>query len=147
MKRVALILTVAATLSGCSVAMASKHKGVPLEQAMACQTRTCFLGLRDVQVLASQTQPGGEMLETYKILLSQGSTGRAVMHGLLDVATLGIWEVAGTPIEGSASKDKISIVTARYDPSGKLVGATVGDRLPGMPGAVVPVSLPGKPPS
>jgi hypothetical protein len=147
MKRTALILLAATTLGGCSVAMASKHKGVPLEQAMACQSRSCFLSLRDIQVLSSQAVPDGGMLETYKVLLQQGSTGRAVMHGVLDVATFGLWEVAGTPIEGSANKDKISIVTARYDNAGKLVAATVGDRLPGMPGAVVPATLPtgGKP--
>jgi hypothetical protein len=30
---------------------------------------------------------------------SEPSAGRAVAHGVMDVLTLGIWEIAGTPIE------------------------------------------------
>ncbi|HYA76272.1 MAG TPA: hypothetical protein VED83_05120 [Burkholderiaceae bacterium] len=46
---------------------------------------------------------------------AQGSTGRAVMHGLLDVATLGIWEVAGTPIESSYDKEKYYAIRVTYE--------------------------------
>jgi hypothetical protein len=124
-----LVIVVAAiALSGCSVAMASKKKGVSVQEAMNCQTRSCFLTLRDATVMTTANHPDGSMSETYKILLEQGSTGRAVMHGLLDVATLGIWEVAGTPIEGSAGKDQYTIITANYDGAGKLTGAMLGDR-------------------
>ncbi len=121
-------VTASIALSGCSVAMASKKKGVSIEEATRCGTRTCFLTLRDMQTVSTQTQPDGTTVETYRILLEQGSTGRAVMHGLLDVATLGIWEVAGTPIEGSANKDKFTIITAAYDNTGQLTSATLGDR-------------------
>ncbi len=115
-------------LGGCSVSMAAKKRGVSIDEATKCNVRACFLSLRDSQVVSTQTQPDGTMVETYKILLEQGSTGRAVMHGLLDVATLGIWEVAGTPIEGSANKDQFTIITATYDLGGKLTAATFGDR-------------------
>jgi hypothetical protein len=31
---------------------------------------------------------------------NQQSAGRAIGHGVMDVLTLGLWEVVGTPIEG-----------------------------------------------
>ena len=40
--------------------------------------------------------------------------GRAVLHGVADVATLGLWEVVGTPIEGAANGTKMS-VEVTYD--------------------------------
>jgi len=37
------------------------------------------------------------------------------MHGLLDVATLGIGEVAGTPIESSYDKEKYYAIRVTYE--------------------------------
>ncbi|WP_375358747.1 hypothetical protein [Candidatus Tisiphia endosymbiont of Neophilaenus lineatus] len=37
---------------------------------------------------------------------------RAVGHGVLDVMTLGVWEVAGTPVEGAISNNR-GYITAR----------------------------------
>ena len=39
---------------------------------------------------------------------------RAVFHGVADVFTAGLWEVAGTPIEGSFDGKRISVSVA-YD--------------------------------
>ena len=36
-------------------------------------------------------------------------TFRALGHGIADVATLGLWEVAGTPIEGIASGQAVQL--------------------------------------
>ncbi len=51
----------------------------------------------------------------------ESSIGRAVGHGVMDVLTLGLWEVVGTPIEAAASSDKecyrIEVV---YDENDKL---------------------------
>ena len=116
-------------LSGCAVAMAANQKGVDIETASACNTRACFLALRDIAVMTSATAPDGTMTETYKILLHHGSVGRAAMHGVLDVATFGVWEVAGTPIEGSADKSKFVILTAKFDRDGKVMQSTLGDRI------------------
>ena len=52
---------------------------------------------------------------TYKVRAKKGSTARAVMHGLLDVSTLGVWEVAGTPIEGAKGKKKFFAIKVYYD--------------------------------
>ena len=39
--------------------------------------------------------------------------GRAAFHGTMDLLTLGVWEIIGTPIEASAGKT--SKVTVVYD--------------------------------
>lgn len=41
-------------------------------------------------------------------------TLRALGHGAADVYTLGLWEVAGTPIEGAANGHKVQLVV-KYD--------------------------------
>jgi hypothetical protein len=144
MKRVLAIASLI-VLSGCSVAMASKTKGVTLETSQACKSRSCFLALRDVQVMTSTPGADGTLTETYKVLLKKGSAGRAVMHGILDVFTLGAWEVAATPIEGSATKDKFVIVTALFDKDGRVIETAVGDRIPHMAAAPIDSTQPLKP--
>lgn len=128
MKKILSILLMI-SLSGCAVAMASKTKGVKADEAKSCQSRTCFLSLRDIQVMTSTPNSDGTLTETYKVLLKQGSAGRAVLHGLADIATLGAWEVAGTPIEGSAGKGKFLIVTAQFDADGRVIATALGDRI------------------
>ena len=44
---------------------------------------------------------------------NEPSAGRAIGHGVMDVLTLGLWEVAGTPIEGMQGEKKRLAVT--YD--------------------------------
>lgn len=104
-----------------------------MEQVAECRTRADFLKLRDVTIVSTATQPDGDLFETYKVLMEQGSTGRAVMHGLLDVATLGVWEVAGTPIEGAAHKDKYMIVSVLYGKDMTAKSVTLGDPNPAPP--------------
>lgn len=44
---------------------------------------------------------------------NEPSAGRAVAHGVMDVLTLGIWEIAGTPIE--AIQGETYQATVAYD--------------------------------
>jgi hypothetical protein len=37
------------------------------------------------------------------------------MHGVLDVATWGLWEVAGTPMEGAFDKDKYYGIKVKFE--------------------------------
>ena len=51
----------------------------------------------------------------------ESSMGRAITHGILDVLTLGLWEVVGTPIEMGAEADKECYrITVVYDEDNKL---------------------------
>jgi hypothetical protein len=45
---------------------------------------------------------------------NEPSAGRAVGHAVLDVVTLGIWEVVGTPVEATNQGQKIQVYV-RYD--------------------------------
>ncbi len=47
-------------------------------------------------------------------------TGRAILHGALDVLTLGLWEVIGTPAEMIASGEQHS-VTVSYDRAQRVI--------------------------
>lgn len=95
--------------------MAAHKEGADVSQIQACHTRAQFLQL-GAKVVNSERLPSGELVETYQIPKEKGSAARAVMHGLLDVGTLGIWEVAGTPIEGSLDKQEFITVKVTYGP-------------------------------
>ena len=124
MSRIFITLVLIVALSGCSVAMASKKRGVEVAEIMDCRTESCILALKDTEVIETTETDTGKIV-TYRSLQKQGSTGRAVMHGLLDVATLGIWEIAGTPIEGSKRKKEYYIYKIEYDNDGNVLKATI----------------------
>lgn len=111
-------------LSGCSVKMAATKRGVGPEEILSCRSELCILALKDTEQLSEKPFEGGRIV-TYRSLQKQGSTGRAVMHGLLDVATLGIWEVAGTPIEGSKSGEKYFVYKIIYDSEDKITKSSI----------------------
>jgi len=88
-----------ALLSGCSVFMAAQQKGVDVNVLAACKTRTCIMNHGATPIQTTKNKSGSIIAETFQAEIPSGSAARAAMHGVLDVATLGIWEVAGTPIE------------------------------------------------
>jgi hypothetical protein len=114
MRRLVLTAILLGICSSCSVVMASKKEGVNVEQVRSCRTRAQLLAC-GATIVSTDKLPSGELVETYQIPQEKGSTARAVMHGLLDVATFGIWEAAGTPIEGSLSQKEFFIVKVYYN--------------------------------
>lgn len=50
--------------------------------------------------------------------------GRAFLHGAADVFTLGIWEIVGTPVEGTFNGKKMT-VRVLFDESDLVAAATV----------------------
>jgi hypothetical protein len=50
---------------------------------------------------------------------NEPSAGRAIGHGAMDVLTLGLWEVVGTPIEGVQGERYDATIT--YDRADKVV--------------------------
>jgi hypothetical protein len=59
------------------------------------------------------------------------------MHGALDVASLGVWEAVGTPVEGAMRDKKYVVITATYDKTGHTISAALG-----APNTVTPPSTP-----
>ncbi len=100
-----LLLLLLTSLSACSVYMASKKEGVDVADVSACKTRGC-VHASGATLVSTDPVVGDELIETYKVRKATGSAGRALMHGVLDVATIGLWEVVGTPIEGSMNKEE-----------------------------------------
>ncbi len=87
-------------LSSCSVGMALSGKeemntsilypGVPREAVIS----------RIGEPESSDSDEEGNHIDTYTIVKgNEPSTTRAVVHGTLDVFTLGLWEIMGTPFE------------------------------------------------
>jgi hypothetical protein len=110
-----LICVFCLSSAGCSVYMAAKKEGTSMEQVNQCKTRSAVKSQQGVEVLSTDKNENGEISECYKIQEPTGSSARAAMHGVLDVATLGIWEVAGTPIEGSMGEKKYYSIKVYYD--------------------------------
>jgi len=102
-------------ITSCSVFMAAKKEGVSIDELSQCKTRTCLITKGAIPIDSKKNEDGILIEETYKVQKPKGSTARAAMHGLLDVATLGIWEVAGTPIEGCKGKTRYYSIKVYYD--------------------------------
>lgn len=72
------------------------------------------------QPIKTQREEDGYRIDTYRYEIgNEPSAGRAAGHAALDVLTLGIWELAGTPIEASQGTEYEAIVT--YDEQDRVV--------------------------
>lgn len=114
MKRVFVLFLTATTLTSCSVVMAAKKEGVAVEKLQACHNRGQVIAT-GAQVVSSERLVTGELIEVYQIQKERGSAARAFMHGALDVSTLGLWEVFGTPIEATVDKKEFYSLKIYYD--------------------------------
>ena len=87
-------------LAGCSVGMAlSGDKDPDIGAVRIGSTR----GEAEMQLgspVRTNAGAGGSRIDVYEYEIgNEPSGGRAVAHGVMDVLTLGLWEIAGTPIE------------------------------------------------
>jgi hypothetical protein len=93
--------------------MASKKGGFDLDSIQAAQSREQFLNFGTP--IDSEVNAEGDRTETYRIMKEKGSIARAFMHGLLDLSTGFLWELAGTPIESALSQKKYYAVKVLFD--------------------------------
>lgn len=116
-------MIVAIVLSGCSVFMAASRSTYK-------DTGILQIGVDRIVVLKELGPPDASMRlenrgykDIYKIdpgAHRAGSKGAAVAgHLLADILTLGLWEVAGTPLE-LAAQDKPVTFLLKYNAEGKL---------------------------
>ena len=94
-----LVIVSLCTLSSCSVVMAAKKEGTNISKIQQCKNRNQFIA-HGGKIVSSERLPNGDLVEVYQFKKERGSTARALMHGVLDISTFGLWEVIGTPIEG-----------------------------------------------
>ena len=113
-----LVLALPPVLSGCSVGMALHGEREP-------NLAVCRVGATQGEIELELGPPtsitsveGGGTQCTYEYQIgNEPSAGRAALHAGMDVLTLGIWELVGTPTEAIQGEDFQLIVT--YGPEGK----------------------------
>ena len=116
-----LIASICVSLSACSVVMASRSSGVNPKELQACKVRSCLIAAGAIPINQQKNKQGKLYSENFRATMQTGSAARAVMHGVLDVATVGIWEVAGTPIEGIKGKKTGYVIIANYTEDGNTI--------------------------
>ncbi len=112
------ILILSLCLSSCSVGMAVHGKpDTDLSVLKTGEDRTI--------VRANLGSPESVTTNTDTFIACKGkevSTGRAIGHGIMDVLTLGLWEVIGTPVEAiSDSSGECRRIVVKYDENKKVV--------------------------
>lgn len=116
------LVVFALLVSGCSVYMAATQPGKKDLGVLAAGTpRTAVMA--ELGAPIDSRAVGPSRVDIYKF--RQGYHGawkgaRAVAHGAADVATLGLWEVVGTPIEGVANGTEMTVEVA-YDANDRVV--------------------------
>lgn len=119
-----LLFSVALFTSGCSVGMAMSGE----EQK---DTSVVFPGSPRAVVIAklgapetTVTNDAGETVDSWLIVKgNEASGGRAAMHAGLDVFTLGLWEVIGTPLEMGAANEDWQRLIVTYGPDQNVKNA------------------------
>ena len=110
--------------SGCAVYMAAKGTPEPYGGGpLAGQDRNAVIA--SLGPPKESVDSNGRRLEIYEYKTGDApSPWRAVVHGLLDLSSLGIWEIIGTPIE-MAQGEKVR-VTVEYDENGRVANVLAG---------------------
>lgn len=101
-------------LTSCSVIMAARKEGTSIDNIQSSRSRGQLLSL-GATIVSSERLSTGELVEVYQFKKEKGSAARALMHGVLDVSTFGLWEVVGTPVEVCMTDDKSFVMKVFYD--------------------------------
>lgn len=104
----------ACLFNSCSVIMASNRDGVDIEAVQSIRNRMQLIAL-GAEPISSTKNDLGETVEVFKIMKERGSIARAFMHSLLDLSTVFIWELAGTPIESALDEKKYFSLKVTFD--------------------------------
>ncbi len=117
---VSLVIASLLACTGPAAKSASRQAGATPRDIGRCEDRACFVGLLQYggEILISRERADGSLEEIYQVRRRQGSTLRSFTHGVLSVATLGIWNVVGVPLEGFVSSADFIVFKVEYDPSG-----------------------------
>ncbi|MCG8531384.1 MAG: hypothetical protein MI749_12050 [Desulfovibrionales bacterium] len=115
MKRYALILMILCqviSLSGCAVYMAANQPDKKdlsvLEVGTPRKAVIAELG-RPIETWTDETDARHDIYRFRQGYSKGAKTTRAVVHGVADVLTLGVWEVVGTPTETIFDGEIISV--------------------------------------
>jgi hypothetical protein len=101
----AYVLAATVLLSGCSVGMAVSGNHNPELGAVRSGVPRSEIEMHLGSPVQISSLKDGLVYATYEYEVgNEPSAGRAIGHGVMDVLTLGLWEIVGTPIEGFKAK-------------------------------------------
>ena len=113
-------LAAAGLLAGCSVGMALSGSPNPDLGSVRTGATRGEIELHLGTPIRSTLLAGGHRADLYEYEIgNEPSAGRAAGHAVMDVLTLGIWEVVGTPIEGVQGEKYTA--TIEYDENDRAV--------------------------
>jgi hypothetical protein len=125
--KISLLLALAGVpvISGCSVFMAAKQPPKKNLSLFSPGTPRSLVIAEFGAPIDTKSAKSGEKIEVHKFV--QGYSGgakaaRAIFHGAADVFTIGLWEVAATPIEGLANGTEM-VYEVKYNSGDKVVEA------------------------
>ncbi|MGE9986571.1 hypothetical protein [Desulfovibrio sp. SGI.169] len=122
-KNIGAIVISGLLLQGCSVGMAMSGKKQPELGAVRVGATRGEIELHlgsPVEI----TEVNGSRVDIYEYEIgNEPSAGRAIGHGVMDILTLGIWEVVGTPVEGFQGEKKRLMITYNEDDTVASIGA------------------------
>ena len=108
------------TLNSCSVGMAMSGKKTPELGSFKVGSTRQEVELQLGSPIKSVTLENKKRLDVYEYEVGNDpSVGRAIGHGVLDVLTLGWWELGGTPVEGFIGEKHN--LTLTYDENDRVV--------------------------
>lgn len=118
-----LVIVPVLWLSGCSVGMALSGQKAPDMSVLSIGQTRGVIETQFGQPVSSFNMDDGNTYVTYAYSTgNEPSAGRAVAHGVMDVLTLGLWEVVGTPVEAIAGQDEEHAIVVVYNNQGVVVG-------------------------
>jgi len=106
--------------TGCSVGMAMSGKENPNLGMVRTGASRGEIELTLGPPVNTASIDQGRRVDVYEYEIGNApSAGRAIGHGIMDIITLGLWEVIGTPIEGvQGDKRRLQIT---YDKDDRVV--------------------------
>lgn len=119
-----MLLVVLMMSSGCSVFMAaSRSTKTDISCLRPGENRLAIINSLGPPDTSVKMESGGSH-DYYKIALNAqskgGKTASVIGHVAMDVLTLGLWEIIGTPLE-LAVQDKNTTFILNYGPDGNLI--------------------------
>jgi hypothetical protein len=113
-------------LNGCAVYMAANQPDKKDLDVLKVGTPRSLVVAELGPPVQTMTRNGAKV-ELFSFV--QGYTGlekggRAVFHGAADVMTLGLWEIVGTPVEGSLANGTKVAVEITYDRDDRVAQIT-----------------------
>lgn len=111
-------LTIIST--GCAVGMALSGEQEPDLGAFAVGATRGEVELQLGRPVSTASRPDGGRTDVYEYELGdEPSAARAIGHGVMDLMTLGFWEIVGTPIEATQGEKRRVVV--EYDAKDRVM--------------------------